>query len=64
MTGAQKIYMGKNLAEVLHFILHFLVSFVSKFLSDLVRGLKFNKMQFDCLVFLINVHKMSGNIHK
>ena len=64
MTGTQKTYMGKNLAEFLRFVLPFLVSFVPKLLSDLVTGLKHNKMQFDYLVFLVNVHKLSGNIHK
>ena len=64
MTGTQKIYMGQNLAEFLLFVLHFLVSFVSKYLSDLVRGLKGNTMQFDCLVFLVNAHLMYENIYK
>ena len=63
MTGTQKIYMGKNLSEFSCFVLNFLTSLVPKLLSDLVRGLK-HKLQFDCLVFLVNVHKMPGNIRK
>ena len=64
MIETQSIYMGKNLTEFSRFILHFLVSFVPKLLSDLVRGLKRNKLQFDGFVFLVNNHKLSGNICK
>ena len=47
--------MGKNLAEFMCFVLHFLLSFVPKLSTDLVTRLKRNKMQFDCLVFLVSL---------